>query len=245
VTMKARRKRLQRWLRRGSAALLILGPPAAIALWLAFEHKPGWYRPAEVTEDSFQRAQADTATLAEAVSQGVVAGGSFEVSVAAGAVNEWLACLPRLLPEEDDLLPPGVSRPAVQFTSKGLRVGADVHYRGWRAILSVGLTVSISDDGQTVRIALTDVRGGSLPVPRAALARALEPLLQSGIGSDDAGRSRPGSPKRMLQGLKSVDDLYGGVTLRNRFVWPNGERPFRLEAISFEEGAVRVRLDPL
>jgi hypothetical protein len=44
---------------------------------------------------------------------------------------------------------------------------------------------------------------------------------------------------------RSVDDWFSGVQLRNRFVWPNGRRPFRIGALAVTDGELRARLDPL
>jgi len=240
----ARGKGLRRWLRRVGIASLVGVPVGLAGAWLAFQHKPGWYRPVDVTEELFQRAQADTAAVADTISYDVVSGRTADVTLVDAAVNEWLACLPRLLPEEYEAMPPEISAPAIHFTADGIRVGAYVNRDGWQAILSIGLAVSLSDDGRTVRVALTDVRGGSLPVPRVFLDRVVEPLLQEVLAKQRA-RGRGGSADGLWRQVQSVDDLYSGITLRNRFVWPNGERPFRIEAITTEEGAVRLRLDPL
>jgi hypothetical protein len=239
-----RGKGFRRRLRRAAVALLVIVPLGLAGAWLAFQHKPGWYRPVEVTEEVFQRAQADTASLADSISHDVVSGRTADVTLADAAVNEWLACLPRLLPEEYEAIPPEIGHPAVHFGSDELRVGAYVARDGWHAILSVGLAVSVSEDGQTVRVALNDVRGGSLPVPRVVLDRVLEPLLQEALAAQ-RGHRRGGTADRLLRQVRSVDDLYEGITLENRFVWPNGERPFRIEAITIDEGTARIRLDPL
>lgn len=242
--MPIARKSFRRWSRRVGIALLVVVPVGLVTLWLAFQHKPGWYRPVAVTEEVFQRAQADTASLADSISHDVVRGRTTDVALVDAAVNEWLACLPRLLPEEYQALPPEISAPAIHFTADGIRVGAYVNRDGWQAILSIGLSVALSEDGRTIRVALSDVRGGSLPVPRAVIDRVMEPVLQEVLAAQRA-RGRGGVADGLLRQVQSVDDLYEGITLENRFVWPNGKRPFRIEAITIEEGTARLRLDPL
>ena len=45
--------------------------------------------------------------------------------------------------------------------------------------------------------------------------------------------------------VRSVDQLFAGVNTRNRFVWPNGKRPFRISSIRAIGGELRIRLQPL
>lgn len=197
--------------------------------------------PAAATTMAVERAQAETAAVADSVSHQMVHGQAFEVALPDGRVNEWLACLPHLLPEGRYPLPPEWTEPAVRFEDGRLRIGA--HYRDdrWEVILNLGITAGVSEDGRTLKIALADVRGGSLPISRLILERGLEPMLRNAR----RGHAHDELLGTLVGDLQSVDDLFTGVNIRNRFVWPNGERPFRIDSIALESGVLRLRLEPL
>ncbi len=90
-----------------------------------------------------------------------------------------------------------------------------------------------------------EARGGSLPVPRAILRRLLDPLLRgvrdaSSRSADPAGEFSPN-----LGDVGSIDDLFRGVKIRNRFVWGNGDRPFRIDSFTIDDGELRLSIEPL
>ena len=45
--------------------------------------------------------------------------------------------------------------------------------------------------------------------------------------------------------FRSVDELFDVVTIRNRFVWPNGDRPCRINSITTDAGELRIGIEPL
>ena len=134
--MDARRttRRLRRLLIRALAGVVVIGPVALVVLWLVFHHRPGWYRPASLTEATVQRAQAETAAVADSISHEMVQGRKFEVALTDRQINEWLACLPRLLPEGQYQLPPEVTEPAVRFQDGLIRIGAHYTDDHWEVI---------------------------------------------------------------------------------------------------------------
>lgn len=216
-----------------------------IALWLAFQHKPGWYRPLVLDEAGSQAAKADAVATADDVSGRMVQGRPFEVTLSDRSVNEWLAALPQAWPDAKDAMPPELSDPALRFDCGEVRIGA--HYTGdaWEAIVSVGATLRVSDNGSGVEIALTGAYGGSLPVPRAILSRLFEELSRT-LPAGHASPGEAGDPlTAALRKVQSTDELFEGVTIRNRFIWFNGDRPFRIESLTIEEGILRLRIEPL
>lgn len=214
-------------------------------LWLAFQHKPGWYRPVVLDKQGSRGAKTDAITTADRVGDRMVGGLPFEVTLSDRSVNGWLAALPHAWPDADRLLPSELSNPAVRFDDHELRVGAHCAVNGWQAIISVKLAIGLTDDGRNLTIALTGAYGGSLPVPRAVLEHALEPLLSALRTNRGVADSRADPLSAALRGIRSVDDLYGGISIRNRFVWLNGDRPFRIESLAFGDGELRLRIEPL
>lgn len=214
-------------------------------LWLTFQHKPGWYRPVVLDKQGSREAKADAITTADRVGDRMVEGLPFEVTLSDRSVNGWLAALPHAWPDAGRALPSELSNPAVRFDDHELRVGAHCALNGWQAIISLKLAIGLTDEGRNLTIALTGAYGGSLPVPRAVLERALEPLVST-LQTDCNVPDTSADPlSAALCGIQSVDNLYNGISIRNRFVWLNGDRPFRIESLTVGEGELRLRIEPL
>ena len=188
ITRKMKRRRL---IRLGLGIALIVGLAALIALWLAFQHKPGWYQPPVVNEVMLQRARTTSAATADRVSQQIVDGEAFHVTLTDESVNEWLAALPHLWPDARRSIPPEISDVAVGFKRGRIHVGGLYAKDDWRAILNVALAVAISPDGREVTLTLTDVQGGSLPVPRMIVDEILQRVRPHSIS---AGQDRNPHP---------------------------------------------------
>ena len=133
----------------------------------------------------------------------------------------------------------------MRFEDHSIRIG--VLYAGgrWRAILSVSLSLGVSRDGLSLETALNEAHGGSLPVPRALLTRMLDPLLQEARAHRDGKSHAVAWLASVLREVESVEQAFTGVTIRNRFTWFNGRRPFRIDAIEIVPGALRLRIEPL
>ena len=241
---------------------LVAGLVALIALWLTFQHKPGWYRPATLDEAGIQQARSQAVATADFVGDQMVRGEPFDVVLLDRSVGEWLAALPHVWPDARDSLPPEFSDLAVRFDEGKVQIGAHYAARQWQAIVSVDVLLRPSDDGSAIEIALSSAHSGSLPVPRAILKGLLDHLLQSPWATRRVARSSaslavayPRTKARhstagprhpaALQEVQSVDELFEGVRIRNRFVWFNGDRPFRIDSIRIDGGELRLRIDPL
>jgi len=230
------------------AALLgaILAPVTFVGLWLAFQQKPAWYQPVRLDEQGYQLARRVAVATADSISDQLVQGKEFELVLTDRSVNGWLAALPRIWPEAKQTLPDELQDPAVRFAEDRIRFAAHFDKNGWQAIVSVDLFVRVSDDGTSVTIALAGARGGSLPVPRTIIERLLQPLIEYARSSGKNHDTDATSPwDAAVKNVRSVDQLFTGVTNRNRFVWPNGKRPFRIASIRATNGELRIRLQPL
>jgi hypothetical protein len=233
----------RRLLKHGITGALAAGPFVLVVLWLMLHHKPGWYRPVALDEAGLQLARDDATTMADDISDRIVMGDAFDLALRARAVNEWLAGLSGFWPEVEQSIPPELTDPAMGFEPGCVRVGALYTGQRWRAIISAGLSVRLSGDARSIEIALKDIRGGSLPAPRAVLGRLIDPLLER---ARDRSSDEERSPlESALRDVRSVDDLFKGVKVRNDFVWPNGERPFRIDSIKINDGELTLRIEPL
>lgn len=243
--MSERRPRTaaRKWLRRAAVAAGVLLPTALIALWLTFQHIPAWYKPVPVTSAVVEQARTSVTDSFDRVSDQVVAGETFEVVLEEAQVNAWLAAAPQVWPAIADVVPPEIKQSAVAFEEAIVRIGVRVQHNGWKAILSVGLRLDVDADGETVGLALTDLHGGSLPAPRSLLRELLDPLLARARRTRARDVDEPW--RYFLDEVRSVDDLFEGLHTENRFVWPNGDRPFRIRSIRVGGGTLRLTIEPL
>ncbi len=239
---------LRRWWARGLKVGFVLVLVLCVVLWLVFQHKPGWYRPGVATEATVHRAQTETAALADLIGDNLVRGVPFDVTLVDQRVNGWLACWHRIVPGDSYEWPPALTEPAVRFDEGMVRVGAHFSDNGWRVILNAAFRVQLDEDGRSIRVSLAQARGGSLTAPRWLLTRLWERYgtkRTSESQSTRIGRAEPGLLDSLSRKVQSVDDLFDGVTIRNRFVWPNGKRHFRVGAIRMDAGSAKIRIEPL
>lgn len=215
------------------------------AAWLSFQHKPGWYQPVRLDEAGVGSARSEAVGVADFVSDRMVGGRPFDVVLTQRSVNGWLAALQEVQPESQGALPPEIREPAIGFADGEIRFGAHYEADGWQAIVSVGVTVDVSEDADTVRIALSGAHGGSLPVPKVVLENFVGRLLQIVDTEPDHSGGTAQPLYVALREVDSVDDLFEGVRIRNRFVWFNGERPFRINSVTLAAGELRMRVEPL
>ena len=263
------KRRFLRALERLVTWSLLVAPVVLVALWLTFQHKPGWYTPIVVDDAVAQRARREALALADYISDRMVQGQRFDVVLSKRSVNASLAVLPHVWPDAAQALPLSVigigkaaSRsalrsPAVHFGADEVDFGVLYDKHGWRVIVSVALSARVSKDGRFLRFQARGFHAGSLPIPRAILDRLLAPVFrESGQGRGPRSRGHDRKADReaalpmptlgdALRQLGSVDDLFTGVRLRNRFTWPNGRRPFRIESIKLNEGQLTLRVEPL
>jgi len=239
------KSRFRRLTKRAALLGAILAPVTFIGLWLAFQHKPAWYQPVPLDDKGYQLARREAVATADAISDHLVQGTEFELVLTDRSVNEWLAALPSIWPEAKQALPKELHDPAVRFAEDRIRFAAHFEKDGWQAIVSVDLFVRVSKDGTSVTIALAGARGGSLPVPRAVIERLLRPLIEHARGKDRNHETDATSPwDAAVKSVRSVDQLFAGVNTRNRFIWPNGKRPFRIASIRASNGELHIRLQP-
>ncbi len=239
---------------------MAVGALAFIALWLVFQHKPGWYRPPVVDEALLRRARTESAALVDDVSRQIVEARPFDVTLTDAEVSEWLAAAPHQWPDVGRRIPPQISDPVVRFEPDGVRFGVLYSDGGWRAVLNATVALGVSDDSEHLTIALLGVRGGSLPVPRFVLEGILNEIsidgdtdlsLHTGASVSSPARAAvdtAGSPHRRGEHSREPRPAEGAgelILIENRFIWPNGDRPFQIKSISVEFGSLHLRVVPL
>ncbi len=201
----------------------------AIALWLAFQHKPSWYRPVHLDSEGLQRARRESVAAADDFGDRLVLGEPFEVTLTQQSINEWLFALPETWPQAKDALPPELREPFIQFVPGAVRFAAHVENAVGQAILSIDLGAAVSGDGTSLTVAASAIRGGSLRVPGFLIQRMVSMI----------------KPPSADQDAITIDQLLSGLSTRNRLTWPNGQRPFRIRAITIGHGTLRLAIEPL
>lgn len=246
-------RRARRWIARFFTVIGVMVPCLAVVGWLTFQHKPEWYRPAHLSTAGLRKARVDVINMVDYMGDRLVEGSPFDLELNDASVTQWFEVLPELYPEFLRLLPSGASEFAVRFLNDRIRMGwlHDVGgeaalnpQRGrWRVIAGTAIALHVSQDGQSLELMLRGVQGGSIPIPRFLLRSWLDPVLSSEAVNLRGFRLL--SSTKLAYGLHSVDDLFEGVALENRFVWFNGNIPFRIESIAITDGTLRLRIRPI
>ncbi len=237
-----RRKQPIRILRHVCILAISIGLIGLAALWLTFQHKPGWYRPVTLNPAGLHQARRDATNTLDSVGDRIVRGEPFDLVLSKRSVNEWLAALPQLWPDAASRLGSQFTELAVDFDSDDIRLGALYTRRGWRVIASVDLKIAVTQDGRYLQITLPRLRGGSLPMPRRLLESLLEPFIRQSRHNPSAGA---GAFDPIIREIGSASEQVAEVRLRNRFIWPNGRRAFRFASIEVKSGELRLRIEPL
>ncbi len=215
------------WARRAGRRALIALPVMLVVSWLVVHHRPGWYRPPVLDDEGLGRAQRDAVAAADDFGDRLVIRRAFTVTLLERRVNEWLAALPKAWPEAKELLPPELLEPAVHFAAGRLQVGVRLDRRELQSIVSFDLLPSVSADGRTLVFRLGAIRSGAMPIPVSLMERWLKPII-----AENASRDAP----------VPADALFA---IPNRFVWPNGERAFRIKNLTASDGQVLIDIEPL
>ncbi len=245
MSVKIRQKRAHRFIRRTALVALLLGLTGLTALWLTFQHKPGWYRPAVLDSAGLRRARRDATNTMDFIGDQIVRGEPFDLTLSERSVNEWLAALPHVWPEAARQLGTEFTDLAVDFYAGVVRVGGHFSSKGVRVIASVGLILEKTDDGRYLRIALIGAHGGSLPLPHVVLESLLERLLRHARAMKRDPHATANPLIRALGEAESCEDLFLGLRVGNRFIWPNGRRAFRIADIEISDDLIRLRIEPL
>jgi hypothetical protein len=218
--------------RRVARAALFISPLMGVALWLSAQHKPSWYRPLKLDSESLQRVRREAVAQADDFGDRLVLGRPFEVTLTQREVNEWLTALPQIWPEANVAWPPEIHEPYVKFSPGTICLAAHVDRSVGQAILNIDLVPELSPDGRSVRVAASALRLGSLPIPRVLLERIASWVTPREAPENDAHRV-------------ALAELFSGLTTANRFVWPNGERPFRIRSARIMNAELRLGIEPL
>lgn len=184
--------------------------------------RPSWYEPAAVDPARLRTDKQELVELFDSIGDALNNGQAIRCELDEAQFNRWLAARDEIWPLvgfEFEL--EGASYPQIQLLEGNrLRFGFTSTRSPVSVVMSVTLRLELS--GTDLLVHLEGVRAGALPIPRSLVTRAL--------------RTQEGAL-----------DLVDGATIRlpNDAIWPNGERPFRIESIEISAGRALVELAPL
>ena len=236
-----KRSSKMRLVRRVSAGVVALIAIVICAAWLMFQHIPSWYRPIVISAlGDLDRVRQDLSGTYDRLDTAIMyANGPFEFHLREDQVNAWLAARENIEPGTKGWLPTMLSNPFVHVESDGLRVAATVRREELKTVLSARLTFETTAD--TLRMRMSEVRTGRLPIPEKWLREALADLadkLQSSENPKSARNSTKAEPAEWEQ-------LFAGIDLKNTVVSEFINRPFRITDLRFEPPEIVATLEPL
>ena len=223
---------------------LVVVPLVVIAFWLTLHHKPSWYRPADLDEPGMQQARREAIALADSVSHQMVERKPFDIVLSDASITKWLAALPSIWPEGHKRIPPELSDIAVTFDDGVMRIGA--RYEGsWHAIVNVYLELGVTGDGSALWFKSSRVYGGSVPLPMSVIQGALLENARK-VSTDQTQQGEDsGGELPSARGSDDPQDVSEVIEKKNRFVWFNGRRPFRITSIQLVPGELHLKIEPL
>ncbi|MFQ5489085.1 MAG: hypothetical protein ACE5GE_00070 [Phycisphaerae bacterium] len=243
MNSSTRRRKRRRWLRR--ILLLLLGGVSLVAGagWLGLRHIPDWYRPVRVADGELQRVRDSLTNTFRDISDRIVKGDRFEISLTDQMVTEWCAARGQIWPDADEWLPEWLKDPMVAFTPGRIVLGARLDRGAWQSI--VGAHFSIETLGDDLILRLEEVTAGALPIPLASLAGPVEQLIHSQRLDPD---SLPDELARAVQKMRdgpALSFLSQGQRVPGPLIWKNGDRPYFIRSVQVDDGWTKLIVEPL
>jgi len=227
----------RRWRRRLKAGATLAGACLAVAMvtiWLMFQHIPAWYQPPAIGPQELRAIHDDLkGTVDQLTGYLINSPEAFERRFTQEQINQWLSAREAIWPLSRKWLPEMLTNPFVSIEPDGIRLATTFRKGGLQSVLNARFTAEVSPRG--IELRLVKVALGSLPVPSFVVRDQLDRLdeqLKAGAGDN-------GSAKEGLAGL------FRGIVLPNKYVWPNGKKPFRIIGLRFESGTCIATFEPL
>lgn len=227
----------------GAIAVGVTSLAVIVSGWLAFQHKPSWYQPPQVTAADVPRIRKSIPERYQSFTDALMAGGTFDYRLTAQTLNEWIAARAELWPDAAGAFGRGIEEPVVAFEGDRVIVSATYHRGNWRTVVSAHHSVRV-DEGQLV-LQLVKLAVGSLTVPMGPAVKALDARIQPLLA--EGGRWCKSLKRLSIAGTRfdSVGDLVDGWGVKNNFHWSNGDRRFRIVAVQAKDGVLNLRVEGL
>ena len=230
-----------RRIRRVSACVAALLAIVVCAGWLMFQHIPAWYQPIVISAPGdLDRVRQDLSGTYDRLDTAILlATGPFEFRLREDQINAWLAARENIEPATKGWLPAMLSDPFIHVEHDGLRVAATIHREELKAVLSAHLSVQVAPD--FLRLHISEVRAGRLPVPDEWLRGALSDMSQR---LQSVEKSKPGRTANKTTSA-TWNKILTGIDLKNTVVSDYINRPFRIVGLRFEPPEIVATLEPM
>ncbi len=209
--------------------LIVLG---LLAGWIALRHIPAWYEPAYVPPEDEQDARDELGQAFSRLSEGMAKAEPFDFVVSQEQLNAWLMARGRIWPESRRWIPPQLERPMVVFGEGSVILAGTWAGDGPRTVLSVELGLEVQ--GDKLRVFVTHVRAGSLPIPLAPIKRVVRHIERQ-HDRDEEGFLDEGT---------SIVEAIEGAPVPVALPWSQPKGRFLVREVEVKPGAFRVRLEP-
>jgi hypothetical protein len=217
---------------------------AAAVLWLMVHHIPRWYQPAYVEESRLGRVRADAVSTYNRIGDAIARRKLFTLTIEDRRVSEWIAARERIWPGSGEWVPQWMPEPMVRFREGRIVVGARIDMEGHQFVAGAHLSVELGRD-EILKLRLDRLTAGSLPLPVGVLARPMARLLRMEGQDLDYLPLPVAAVAQYFRESEPAKALSEGVRRANRFVWENGRRPFRIDAIQVRDGEIALTIEPL
>ena len=238
-----RRTKRRRWLRRIVLGVLVVGLAAGAGGWLALRHVPDWYQPIQVPQDQLQQVRDSLTDKFTEISDEMVKGRPFEVTLDEQTVTRWIVARGEIWPDAERWIPPWLRDPVLVFDPDRITLAAHLDHDGWESILGIHFSASVEDKAVVLR--LEGVTAGAVPIPLSALSDPLAQLVDSDGLDVEMMPDELSSAIRKLREVEVLDYLTEGIRYDRPLIWKNGDRPYRITDIRVEQGRMVLRIQPL
>jgi len=215
----------------------------AVSVWLAIRYVPSWYAPPQLSDADLPRRRSSVARTLQDFTDRLIDGDRFTFKLSAHDINEWLAAREAIWPDADRRMPDWLHDPMLTFDDESIIIGARVQRGSWHAVLSTHIYVSPREDDLVVRIGRTAI--GAISAPAGYVRDAVDDWLSLLLISME---KMPDSLYEILAAVRDTGTrqvLSEGIRVENRFVWPNGERPFRILSLKAADGWLTLVVEPM
>ncbi|MCG3132125.1 MAG: hypothetical protein FLDDKLPJ_02942 [Phycisphaerae bacterium] len=237
-----RRRRLRRVIAATCVPVLL----GAIVFWLALHRIPNWYRPASLADEQAADVRFEATAWVDWISDQMVQGRPFTIELTEEQANRLISVVRRDDRDSGGSWPAAFDAPAVAFLPDELRVGAILRRKGDRVVVSAGLRLRASSGDPDLRVRLDAVRAGVVALPAFIWTGEVRSWLDRTADASSSRSASPDSLRSVLSGLDNPEALArDGVSIRNRFRWPNGNRAFTVDGVEIGPGRCRILIRPL
>lgn len=234
-----KRRRWLRRLKRTAIALTVLCVAFIAFGWMLFQHIPRWYQPVVFAPEEMQAVRDNYGAVGSDISRRMFSDeGAFRYTFTQDQINAWLPVLRNDVPPIRELLPPAFQNPYVSIGPDGVRLAVTVNYDGIRTVMSALLGVVVDEEAISLRV--KGVTGGSLPIPGPLLRQQLK-RVDAKVGPLHSVEGRTVGPDDEVMPSTFLD----GIQLTREYIWPNGERWYRILDLELQKGAIVATLEPL